>query len=191
MFDLGPATQEMRRLVRGVADDDLDRPTPCDDWTVRELLAHIHQFSSVFTDNARKAPMRPPDGLVGDWRTAIPEQLEDLAAAWAEPGAWEGRVSAGGVEMPARDNAVVAVEELTVHAWDLARATDQRVHVEGATIDEVERFFTMFPPDPETGTGPFGPVTPIADDADRLHRVLALAGRDPGTNTTDERTGPR
>ncbi|MGJ0121129.1 maleylpyruvate isomerase N-terminal domain-containing protein [Williamsia sp. MIQD14] len=97
MFDLGPATREMSRIVGAVSDHDLDRRTPCDDWTVRDLLAHVHQFSSVFTDNARKAPIRPPDGLVGDWRTAIPAQLDDLAEAWGQPIAWEGRVSAGGV----------------------------------------------------------------------------------------------
>ena len=189
MFDLSPAAREMTRLVGAVHDDDLDRPTPCDDWTVRDLLAHIHQFSSVFTDSARKAPIRPPDGLVGDWRTAIPAQLDDLATAWAKPSAWEGQVSAGGVEMTAPDNAVVAAEELTVHAWDLAHATDQTVRVDDATLDHVERFFTLFPPDPDTGAGPFGPVTPIGDDADRLHRILALAGRDPRPHAADDRTG--
>ncbi|MGU3294681.1 TIGR03086 family metal-binding protein [Williamsia sp. M5A3_1d] len=189
MFDLGPAAQEMRRLVNAVEDDDLDRPTPCDDWSVRDLLAHIHQFSSVFTDNARKAPIRPPDGLVSDWRTAIPQQLHDLASAWGEPSAWQGHVSAGGIEMPAQDNAVVAAEELTVHAWDLARATDHTVRVDDTTLDEVERFFTLFPADPETGAGPFGPVAPIDDDTDRLGRILALAGRDPRHQSNDERTG--
>ena len=36
-----------------------------------------------------------------------------------------GRVSAGGVEMTGEENAVVAIEELVVHGWDVARASGQ------------------------------------------------------------------
>ena len=179
MFDLGPATAQMARLVGGVQDDQVGRPTPCNDWTVGELLAHIHQFTSVFTDNARKNPIRPPDGLADDWRAVIPAALDDLAAAWRDPNAWEGLVSAGGVEMTAQDNAIVAIEELTVHAWDLARATDQTFDVTDATLDRIEQFFVLFSPDAASGEGPFGPVASTPDGAGRLDRVLARTGRDP------------
>ncbi len=179
MFDLGPATVEMARLVDGVRDTHLDRPTPCDDWTVRELLAHIHQFTSVFADSARKRPIQPPDGLVDDWRAVIPARLADLAAGWREASAWDGQVSAGGIEMPAADNAIVAIEELTVHAWDLARATDQDLLVEDWTLDRVEQFFVLFSPDATPDEGPFGPVATAPDGADRFDRILARTGRDP------------
>ncbi len=102
MFDLGPAAHEMSRLISGVRDDELDHPTPCPDWTVADLLAHVHQFARVFTHNARKKQTRPPDHLVDNWRVAIPDQLAKLARAWREESAWQGRVSAGGVEMNAR-----------------------------------------------------------------------------------------
>src|ERR1700710_2142804 len=100
MFDLAPAAQEMNRLLAGVRDDQLAEPTPCPDWTVADLLAHVHQFATVFTLNA-------------------------LVTAGQEESAWTGRVSAGGVEMDAADNALVAIEELVVHGWDLARSTGQ------------------------------------------------------------------
>ena len=123
MFDLGPAAQEMSRLVSGVRDDQLDYPTPCPDWTVADLLAHVHQFATVFTHSARKRQARPPEDLVDDRRVAIADQLDELAGAWRVDSAWQGRVSAGGVEMGAQDNAVVGTEELTMHGWDLAGAT--------------------------------------------------------------------
>jgi hypothetical protein len=34
MFDLGPAAQQLSRLVTGLRDDQLDHHTPCADWTV-------------------------------------------------------------------------------------------------------------------------------------------------------------
>src|SRR5664279_4016617 len=110
MFDLGPAAQEMSRLVCGVGDDQLDYPTPCPDWTVADLRTHVHQFATAFTHNARKRQARPPEDLVDDWRVAIPDQLDELACAWRVDSAWQGRVSAGGVEMDAQDNAVVRIE---------------------------------------------------------------------------------
>lgn len=184
MFDLKPATTELTRLVRGVDAQHLDDPTPCDEWAVRNLLAHIHQFVDVFATNARKGPLNPPDELVDDWQTAIPTVLDDLARAWSEPSAWEGRTSAGGIEMDAADNALVAVEELAVHAWDLARATGQDITVTDDMLDHVEQFFVRF--SPGTGDdGPFGPRGPLPDDADRLDRVVATAGRDPRWNPAD------
>jgi uncharacterized protein (TIGR03086 family) len=173
MFELGPAADDMKRLVSGVSDDQLDNRTPCTDWTVRELLAHIHQFTSVFTSNASKQPPRPPQSLVDDWRQAIPDELDDLARAWRDDSAWNGQVSAGGVEMNASDNAVVAIEELTVHGWDLARATNQSVQIDDERLDRVDAFFDLF------GDGPFGPKTDFPEGAARLHDTLARTGRNP------------
>jgi uncharacterized protein (TIGR03086 family) len=173
MFDLTPAVEEMRRLVLGVRDAHLDQPTPCSDWSVRDLLAHVHQFAAVFTHNARKQDAAPPDHLVDEWRDAVPAQLDDLSRAWREESAWTGRVTAGGVEMDAPDNALVAIEELTVHGWDLARATGQDLRVDDERLDLVDGFFALF------GEAPFGPAVPAPDGATRLEQVVARTGRDP------------
>lgn len=179
MFDLGPAAQETSRLVTGVRDDQLDDPTPCSGWTVADLLVHVHQFATVFTHNARKEQARPPDELVDDWRVAIPAQLDELARAWRAESAWQGRVSAGGIEMDARDNAVVAIEELTVHGWDLARSTNQEFDVDDARLDQVDRFFELFAEQLPAGEGPFGPQAVAPAGATRLERCVARTGRDP------------
>lgn len=178
MFDLQPSTAELASLVRGVGEEQLLLPTPCAEWTVRDLLSHIHQFASVFTTNARKEPMAPPTGLVDDWRVAIPAALGDVASAWSQPQAWVGLVDAGGIEMPAADNAVVAVEEMTVHGWDLARATGQRFEVPTEAVTRVENFLVLFP-GADDSSGPFGPNGPLPADPDRFERVLAGTGRDP------------
>lgn len=176
MFDLGAAAAEMKRLVSGVRDDQLDNPTPCSDWTVADLLAHVHQFATVFAHNARKEEARPPEDLVDDWREAIPGQLDDLTRAWRQESAWQGRVSAGGIEMEAADNAVVGIEELTVHGWDLARSTGQALDIDDARLNQVDRFFELF------GEDPFGPASRAPEGATRLERTVARTGRDPSWN---------
>lgn len=173
MFDLTPGADEMTRLVTGVRDDQLAAPTPCEQWSVADLLAHVHQFAVVFAANARRQQMHPPETLVSDWRTAIPAQLDDMARAWSEPAAWQGRVSAGGFEMPAADNAVVAIEELVVHGWDLARACGQQLLVGDDQLAAVEPFFDLF------GAEPFGPAWSTTPGASRLDRIIASTGRNP------------
>jgi uncharacterized protein (TIGR03086 family) len=179
MFDLGPASDDLVRLVRGVRDDQLDGPTPCADWSLRELLGHVHQFATVFTANARKVPPAPVDGLPDDWRAALPLRLSELAQAWRDESAWQGRVSAGGVEMSGEENAVVAIEELVVHGWDVARASGQAFEPAPGTLDHVERFLDVFAGAIASGKGPYGPAVAAGAGATRLDRYVAAAGRDP------------
>ena len=53
------------------------------------------------------------------------ERLDQLAEAWADPAAWEGLTEAGGLTMPAEVAGTVALDEVVLHGWDLARATGQ------------------------------------------------------------------
>lgn len=183
MFDLGPAASEMSRLVQGVRDDQLDARTPCHDWRLEQLLQHVNGFTFAFTMNARK--QRLPDGdptageLPADWRSALPARLDELVAAWQDEAAWQGATSAGGIEMSAADNALVAVEELVLHGWDVARASGQDFRVDDASLDQVERFLEVFARPIESGQGPYGPPVPVPADRARWERVLGATGRDP------------
>jgi uncharacterized protein (TIGR03086 family) len=184
-FDLTPAADQLAAVVAAVPDDALDGPTPCPEMTVAALLDHIAGLSLAFTWAATKepapggvaAPQADADALPGDWRTLIPERLAALASAWQAPEAWEGMTMAGPIEMPAPDAALVALDELVVHGWDLARATGQPYAPADASLDAVESFVAQFS---EPVPGLFGAAVPVADDAPRLDRVVALTGRDPG-----------
>ncbi len=184
MLDLGPAATEMSRLVRQVRDDQLDAPTPCAEWSLADLLAHVHQFATVFAANARKAPPSPVDGLPADWRADLPLRLDDLVQAWQDPAAWQGRVSAGGVEMSGEENAVVAIEELVVHGWDVARASGQAFEPAEESLARVESFLDIFAAPLASGQGPYGPRVETTDEASRFERYLGAAGRDPAWGPT-------
>jgi uncharacterized protein (TIGR03086 family) len=184
MFDLGPAATRMARLVQGVRADQLTAPTPCPEWRTADLLAHVHEFTAVFTANARKEPIPPLDGLPDDWRTVLPDRLDELARAWRHESAWQGRVSAGGVDLTGEQNALVAAEELVVHGWDLARATGQEAPWTEQDLSAVERFLEEFAAPIASGQGPYGPAVPVLTDAPRADRVLGRTGRDPGWTPT-------
>ncbi|MFP5405481.1 MAG: phosphoenolpyruvate--protein phosphotransferase, partial [Gammaproteobacteria bacterium] len=57
----------------------------------------------------RGAPRSAAANLDPKWRVVLPERLDALAAAWRDPAATEGTTSAGGVEMPAAQIAVVTL----------------------------------------------------------------------------------
>lgn len=183
-FDLGPAASAVAALLDGVSDADLDRPTPCD-YPVAALLDHFVLLTAAFTDTARKADGRtgsPPvpaaAHLDPQWRTVLPQQLDGLVAAWRQPSAWEGMGTAGGVTMPADVMAVVALDELVLHGWDLARATGQPFEPDPTSVEIVHGFTAQFG---ESGAeGLFGPTVPVAPDAPLFDRALGNAGRDPG-----------
>jgi uncharacterized protein (TIGR03086 family) len=184
--DLGPATQQIADLLPAITDDQLTDPTPCTGTSVAALLDHIAGFTLAFTAAAHKAPLdRAPSAdasnLAPNWRDSIPAGLKELAEAWRDPDAWTGMTGAGGVELPGEVAGVVALDELVLHGWDLARATAQGYGCDDPSLDAVEGFVAMTaaPGQEQMRTGLFGPVVDVADDAPRFDRVLGLAGRDP------------
>lgn len=184
--DLAPAAEQVSRLAAGVRDEQLDLSTPCAQWSVADLLRHLLELTSAFTAAARKAPF-PGDGsgrpaqLPPDWRSLLGDRLAVLVAAWREPEAWEGEAEAGGVTMPADVMGVVALDELVLHGWDLARATGQSFDADPASVQACTGFAAaMSVPGEEAGrAGLYGPVVEVPADARGLDRLLGLAGRDP------------
>ncbi len=183
--DLAPQAAEVTRVVAGVREDQLTDPTPCAGTSVAALLDHLDGLTMAFRRAAEKSPQAGGPSadaahLVADWRTRLPQQLDDLAAAWQQPAAWEGIAEAGGVQMPAPVAAVVALNEVTVHGWDLAVATGQRYRADPAAAQAcLEMVGDRSDPanDPE---GLFGPVVPVPADAPVFDRLLGQTGRDPG-----------
>jgi uncharacterized protein (TIGR03086 family) len=188
-LDFRPTTTELARLVRSVGDHQLGDPTPCPDYTVADLLDHIGGLALAFTLSARKEEIPGGGNASGDgsrledgWRDRIADQLAELGQAWLEPTAYDGMTMAGPIEMPAEIAALVALDEVTVHAWDLAAATGQEYAADPAAVEAAHGFAASFEP-PEDGPaddgGLFGPPVPVPDDAPALHRLLGATGRDP------------
>ena len=188
--DIEPATTQLGALVRGVPDDALDRPTPIG-FSVGVLLDHIRVLSLAFAAAARKdtssgltgAPPAPDaKNLPDDWRESIPASLDALAVAWHHPAAWEGMTQIADMDMPGEAVGIVALDEVLIHGWDLARSTGQPFDASEELLDALSAFLSHMaePAMASAREGLFGPVVPVPADAPRLDQVLGLAGRDPG-----------
>ena len=186
-LDLGPAAQRLGALVSAIPDEQLAAPTPCPDYSVGDLVEHVgglaQAFTAAATKNTADAAPGGPSGdasrLVDDWRVQIPRDLDALAVAWRDPDAWTGMTSAGGVDLPGEIAGLVALDELVIHGWDVARATGQDYDVDAPSLAAVHQFVEGFSAPGADRGGLFGPVVAVPDDAPLLDRTVGLAGRDP------------
>jgi uncharacterized protein (TIGR03086 family) len=69
--------------------------------------------------------------------------------------------------------------DLTVHVWDLARATGQPFDADPAVLAELQRFVAGMGEQAQQ-MGVFAPPVPAPAGASALDAFLASTGRDPG-----------
>jgi uncharacterized protein (TIGR03086 family) len=189
VIDLTPTTDRTRAVAAEVRDDQLDATTPMPGTSVRELLNHLLGLSVAFRDAAAKLegpttstpPAKVTEPLPRDWRTLLDQRLAELAEAWNDATAWEGMTKAGGADLPGEVGGLVALNEVLIHGWDLARATYQPYEPSDAEAEAVLPIVTPSPDDPDGSgrEGLFGPVVHVDCDAPAFDRTLGLAGRDP------------
>lgn len=184
-LDLAPAAREVAGLLPGVREDQLGAPTPCPDYSVAELLAHLVDLAAAFRDAAAKrfgaTTDTSPDArlprLPADWREELPRRLTELAAAWRDPAAWRGETRAGGVSLPGAAAGGTALNELLLHGWDLARATGQPFAPDEASVRASLALLEGMAP--EVRSAVYGPAVEVPADAPPFDRAVALSGRRP------------
>jgi uncharacterized protein (TIGR03086 family) len=162
----------------GIRGDQLGERTPCEKFTVAELLDHLGGTLTSSARAARKEP-RPDEAAASDMSPAsVAESASRAAAAWGDPGAYEGTTEFGPGEMPAGFAATVTLEELALHGWDLARATGRTFAISEeagqATLGAVEQIAEQ-----ARIRGSYGPPVPVPADAPAFHRALGASGRNP------------
>ncbi len=182
--DLSAAATTMAALIRNIADDQLQAPTPCPEYSLGDLVDHVGGFALAFTWAANKnvpddSQVGPGDAsrLTDDWRTRIPNDLDAMARAWKQPEAWTGMTKAGGLDLPGEIAGVVALDELVIHGWDVARASGQPFDVDAQSLGAVRGFVEGFSSDGTPGL--FGPRVGVQGTATELDQVIAMSGRDP------------
>jgi uncharacterized protein (TIGR03086 family) len=165
--------------LRVVTTELLARPTPCQGWDLRALLAHLDDSLLALHEAADRGqvPLEVPVAGNGDRVPALRERASRLVGAWTDAEGGRG-VSVGGMSLTASILTSVGAVEVAVHGWDVARACGEDRPIPGPLAFELLELTPFF----LTGAdrpGRFGPpvaVSPLAEASDRL---LAFLGRQP------------
>jgi uncharacterized protein (TIGR03086 family) len=167
-------------LVAGVPDGAWSNPSPCEDWTARDLVAHVVETPGIMfrmVDRPFELTASVDDDPVAAFdesRRQVQAELDDPERADAAvDGAFGPSTFAGAIDR-------FACMDLVIHGWDLARATGQPEQMDPAEVarltDEVASFGEML-----HSPGVCGPEIAVGDDVDPQTRLLAIVGRDART----------
>ncbi len=164
--------------IAAVPDDRWSSPSPCDDWSARDVVGHVVASQGMFL------------GFIGEEVGEIPPVDDDPGAAWD---------AARAQLQTALDDPTLADKEfdgflgrstlsaavdrflscdLVIHRWDLARATGQDATIDPADAGRVLEVARGFG-DEFRSPGAFGPEIAVGAGADIATRMLAFCGRSP------------
>jgi uncharacterized protein (TIGR03086 family) len=159
--------------VAAVPEDAWDAPSPCEEWSARDVVDHVVKTQGMFLGfvGGELAP-GPPDPA-GAWASASAQTqavLDDPQRAAQEFDGLMGRSSyADAVDR-------FLCTDLVVHGWDLATATGQGWTAAPEDLSKVRDVVASFG-DAARSPGAFGPELEAPADADEQTKVLALVGR--------------
>jgi uncharacterized protein (TIGR03086 family) len=174
-------------VVDRIEPEQLDDPSPCAAWTVRDVLNHLVAGAEVFACCVRDGSISDVElgailtneVLGDDYRASFHRALDAALDAFAVPGAMDRIVAVPIGEMPARMAVNIAIVDVTTHAWDLAKATGQSTDLDPEVVGIAYRAAQTLLSDALRATGRFGPRVPVADDAPMADRLAAFTGRTP------------
>jgi len=176
---------QFARVLGAVTPQDWASPTPCEGWTVRDLVVHVvggtvMSVALLGGATSDEAFALLQTDVLGD------EPLDTFVAAQAELSA---AFRAADLEMtvhhmvgdiPASMLLGFRIGDLTLHSWDLARAIQADETLDPVLVQAVwEAVSPLRDSIGQIGVFGDGPSGDVADDAPLHLRLLDLTGRRP------------
>ena len=187
-------------VIARLRPEHLDLPTPCEEFDVRGMVAHLVEVLQRVAElgrggnawNVTAVTGVPDDGWLDAWLAAA----HDVQGAWSDPAVLDRVIDLPWSQRPGGETLTTSyVNEVVVHTWDVATAAgldatwDERtleVALDGirqvlpanrAEIFEAVR--ATMPEDERDFPYPFAEVVEVPDDAPLIDRLVAWNGRQP------------
>jgi uncharacterized protein (TIGR03086 family) len=190
-------------VIAAVAPDQLDLPTPCEDFTIRELLGHlVSVLDRVAVLGRGENPFAPgtehvlPELADDAWSAAWTQGAHRVQEVWSHDAVLERPMTLPWMTAPGAAVLGSYTCELTVHTWDLATAIGAHPDWDAAAVAVAdasirhglpaegrlaafEAISAAMPEDQRSGAPPFAEAVAVPDDAAAIDRLVAWTGRRP------------
>lgn len=161
----------------------MSSPTPCSDWDLRELLAHmndslvsLHEAGSV-----RRVRLDVPSKDLADPVHALRARACQLLADWSavEESTWRRiDVLVDGRPLTSPVLTSAGALEVTVHGWDVAVTCGAHRPIPESLAQDLLPLATVLVTDADRPSR-FGPALDPPADATKAERLLGFLGRTP------------
>lgn len=167
-----------RARLAVVRDDLLGRPTPCDAWTLADLLAHMEDGLDAFAEAAGGAVEVRAGSAAGGRVATLREKACALLTAWGDPAPGDVVIEASSARVDLGTATLVAAAalEVTVHGWDMAQSTGERTAIPASLAQQLLPVAHRLVGAGDRGTR-FAPVRPVPAMAPYDQRLLGFLGR--------------
>src|SRR5215210_2908984 len=169
-------------ILANVSADELDLPTPCASWAVRDLVNHIvggTDYFAVTAETGAAPPVGDADHSAGDFKAEFEAGAQRAVRAFGAPGAMEKTMKLPFGDLPGSIFVFIASIDTFTHGWDLAKATGQPTDLDPALAGQLFEAAQVIPDDMRgaDGQAPFGPKVEAPDSAPAADKLAGFMGR--------------
>ncbi|MGW4163464.1 TIGR03086 family metal-binding protein [Streptomyces sp. NPDC004788] len=170
--------------IAAVRPEQFDGPTPCTEFTVRQLAGHLVAVLRRIALAGRGGDVMTLPTVADDladtaWQEAWDAAVREVEAAWADPEVLGRILKLPFGSLPGGAAAAVWTSEFTVHTWDIATATGQFPDWDPQLVAiSYAAMKRGLPTGPRDGA-PFAPAVDIDADAPAIDHLVAWCGRKP------------
>jgi uncharacterized protein (TIGR03086 family) len=168
---------------------DMALPTPCADWDLAMLLAHLSASMADLETAIGAGALdleRPPDHASGDPVETLRDRAAQLLCAaygYADPGRF---VAVGGLPVPVGLVTCTGAVEIAVHGWDVSAARGGAGRAGVRPVPPIPpalatRMLRLCPLLVTGREGLFAGPVEVPAQASPGDQLVAFLGRDPGT----------
>lgn len=173
-------------VIAHIDDDEWQRPTPCDEWSVRDIVNKLTASTIMWTAFGRRNEPDPsldlvePREILGD--DPLGTYLDAAAECrqvWRTPGAMDGVARSTVGEFPAKAVINGRIFDTTILTWDVARAIGVPHHLDDDLAAYVLFVAERLVPNVRSVSPERYKDAVRAEGRSVVERMVAATGRDP------------
>ena len=179
---LANVTKAVRILMETITTDQMDLPTPCTEFNVRDLLNHlvlVMQRVAVLGNGQHWTEAMPEDAArEAGHAEAFQSAAHDVMVAWTDPAKLHQLYEVPWGTLPGGPVILTYTAELATHGWDLATALGADFEIADDDLGGALAAARMLPAqDRGSDEIPFDEVVDPGPDAPVLLQIAGWMGR--------------